>query len=76
MNLKNIDWQMLTLNIRQKMPLARASKKLGYDNDYLARFARNEVDEPRFSKGVLMLDMHLELCGIEKHRKLLTNVKQ
>jgi hypothetical protein len=76
MNLANIDWQQLTLNIRQKMPLTLASKKLGYDKDYLNRFARQEVDEPRFSKGILMLNMHLDLCGIEKHKKLLTDVKQ
>jgi hypothetical protein len=76
MNLENINWQVLCLNIRQKIPLTVASKKLGYDTDYLSRFARCEVLEPRFSKGILMLDMHLDLCGIEKHKKLLTNEKQ
>ena len=50
-NLDTINWQQLALNLRRHIPLSVASKKLGYDKDYLNRFARAEVVEPRFSKG-------------------------
>tara|TARA_B110000908_G_scaffold104878_1_gene123525 strand:+ start:1922 stop:2161 length:240 start_codon:yes stop_codon:yes gene_type:complete len=74
-NLDTINWQQLALNLRRHIPLSVASKKLGYDKDYLNRFARAEVVEPRFSKGILMLNMHLDLCGGDKHNKLLTTYR-
>lgn len=66
----NIDWQMLALNIQQNVPLAQASKKARLNKGYLSQIARGELLEPRFSIGVKLLDYHLDVCGVEKHKKL------
>lgn len=36
----NIDWQMLALNIQQKLPLVKASKKNRLNKGYLSQLAR------------------------------------
>lgn len=67
-----IDWQRVALNIQRHMPLQRASRKLGRNHSYLSQIARNEITtEPKFTDGLRILDMHLDLCGIEEHRKVL-----
>lgn len=30
------------------------------------------VKEPKFSKGLILLDLHLDVCGIEKHKDLIS----
>ena len=71
----NIDWQMLALNIRRHRPLTLVSLALGKDTDYLGRLSRRAVEEPKFSDGLALLDLHLDMCGLEKHLKL-TGVKK
>jgi hypothetical protein len=67
----NIDWQMLALNIRRHKPLKLVSETLGKDKDYLGRLSRRAVEEPKFSDGLALLDMHLDMCGLEQHKKLI-----
>ena len=64
-----IDWQQIALNIQQKMPLQVASLKLGLCKGYLSELARCEIQEPRFSIGMDILDLHFDLCK-EKHKML------
>lgn len=67
----NINWQACALNIRQAgISLARAADRCGMDQATLQRLARGEIREPRFSQGVKLLDLHLDLCG-DKHKELL-----
>ena len=66
-----IDWQMAALNIQQHMSLVQASKKLGKNHNYLSHYARYECEEPKFSDGLRWLNLHLDLCGPNKHQKLL-----
>jgi len=65
-----IDWQRVALNIRAKSPLVAASEKLGRHRDWLNHLARGDITEPKFMDGINLLDMHLDLCGIEKHRQV------
>ncbi len=65
-----IDWQQLANNIRWHMPLVEASEKLGRHRDWLAHVARGEIAEPKFGDGLALLNLHLDLCGKEKHRTI------
>jgi hypothetical protein len=67
-----IDWCQAALNIQQHMPLVQASKKIGKNPEYMGRYARLDCDEPKFSDGLKWLNLHLDLCGEIKHKKLLT----
>jgi len=66
-----IDWQKLAINIRSSMSLVKASESIGRHRDWLNHLARGDIEEPKFSDGLALLNIHLDLCGIEKHRKLI-----
>jgi hypothetical protein len=67
-----INWQKVTLNIQNNgVPLTPLSLKLGKHKGYLPQLARGEVKEPRFSDGLVLLDIHLDVCGLEKHSELM-----
>lgn len=66
----NIDWKRLALNLRLEMPLAQASRKIGRHDGYVAQLSRGTIEEPFFSDGLALLDLHLEKCGEAKHRAL------
>ena len=66
----NIDWQQLALNLRSKAPLSALAKQNGWNPEYLNKLAREEMLEPKFSRGLELLNLHLDLCGIDKHKKL------
>lgn len=65
----SIDWQMVALNIRQHKSLASVSVKMGNNKGWLAQIAR-EGTEPKFSDGLKLLNIHLDLVGVDKHKKL------
>jgi hypothetical protein len=65
-----IDWQQLALNLRVSGSLTALSEKEGWNKQYINEIARAEIKEPRFSVGVRLLDLHLDICGIEKHKRL------
>ena len=66
-----IDWQRIALNIRKSgMPLTHASIKLGRNKGWLGQIARGEIREPFFGDALRLLDVHLDLVGVERHRKV------
>jgi len=67
-----IDWQQALLNIRAKsgVSLATIARRLNTTERHLNRIARGEVEEPKFSKGIEILDMHFDLMG-DKHGSIL-----
>lgn len=66
-----IDWQKLSLDIRQSgMPLARADDALGEYRGFVAQLSRGEIAEPKFSQGIALLNLHVDICGPEKTRGL------
>ena len=67
----NINWQRATMNIRQSgMSLQAASKRIGANKNALAQLARGEINEPKFSQGIAILDLHVDLCGVDMTREL------
>lgn len=66
-----IDWRQTALNIRSKTSLTKASESIGRHRDWLNHVARGDIEEPKFSDGLALLNMHLDLCGVEMHRKLI-----
>lgn len=67
-----IDWSRLALNIRSAgTPLAKASKTVGAHHGYVSQLARGEVTEPKFGQGIALLNLHTDICGVEKTAGLL-----
>lgn len=66
-----IDWQKMALNIRAHVPLESASSKLGRYKGWLNQVARGEITEPKFMDGLNLLNLHLDLCGAEKHMEIM-----
>lgn len=62
MALDLIDWQRIVLDLRQIMSCRALDKKLNRHLDYTAKIARGEIQEPRYSDGVLLLALHQKLC--------------
>lgn len=59
-----VDWQRAALNIRKHVSLAKASEAIGEHEGFLSQFARGEMTtEPKFSKALKILDLHVALCG-------------
>lgn len=66
----NINWQQTALNIRAHVPLEQATARLGKYKGWLNQIARGEITEPKFMDGINLLNLHLDLCGVEKHREI------
>ena len=64
-----VNWQQCALNLRRVMPLRRIARKVSMDEGTLCRLARGETLEPKFTAGVLLLDLHLQLCA-DRHAGL------
>jgi hypothetical protein len=59
-----IDWHRVTINLRANYaPLARVAREVGSDEKHMNRLARSEVNEPKFSVGVRLLDLHFDVMG-------------
>ncbi len=68
----NVDWQQLALDIRHAgVPLRTASRRIGENTGFVSQLARGEVREPKFSQGMALLDLHVDVCGAENTRALL-----
>lgn len=65
-----VDWQQLALNLRKHGALRSFSEGLNVNRDYLGQLSRNEIAEPKFSVGVALLNLHLDLCGSQKTAEL------
>lgn len=46
------------------------AREIESTEQHLNRLARGDVHEPRFNTGLKLLDLHLDKCGIDKHRGL------
>lgn len=67
-----VDWARLALDLRQAgLPLQKASARIGQNLGFVAQLARGEVQEPKFSQGVALLDLHFDVCGADRTRSLL-----
>lgn len=66
-----VDWVKLALNLRQAgLPLVLASKSVGQHDGFVAQLARGEVSEPKFSQGLALLNLHVDVCGAEQTEAL------
>lgn len=61
-----IDWQRICLNLRTHYkPLSKVAKDVGCDEATLQRLARGATEEPKFSTGLKLLDLHFDKCRQE-----------
>ena len=66
-----VDWQRLALDLRMVgHSLTTAAKQVGAHPDYLRQLARGEIREPKFTKGVALLNLHADKCGAERTEAL------
>lgn len=65
-----IDWQQLVLNLRKYHSLRKLGEMLEIDYQNLSRISRGETREPKFSDGLLLLDIHSDLCGCDATKRL------
>lgn len=63
-----VKWDRLALNLRKKMPLEKMADLAGMDAGTLRRLARGETLEPKFTQGLILLDLHLEYCPELHHQ--------
>lgn len=67
----DVDWQRLALDLRMaRYPLTQAAKEVGAHPDYLRQLARGEIQEPKFTQGVALLNLHADKCGPDRTEKL------
>jgi hypothetical protein len=66
-----IDWYQLIENLQWAgLGVTRAATMAGVPAAHLSDIARRRVEEPPFSTGVKLLDLHLDACP-GKHKELL-----
>jgi len=56
--------------MRAIKPLTKIARDTGTDAQTLNRLARGDTKDPKFNTGLKLLNMHLDACGIEKHKQL------
>jgi len=65
-----IDWQRLVLDLRRHHSLKTLGNKLDVNYQTLGRLSRGDMKEPKFSDGLLLLDIHSDLCGCDATKRL------
>lgn len=63
-----VDWQLLASKLRTVAPLNQISVEIGRHPDWLAHLARGEIEEPRFSYGIALLDYAADHLHVEELR--------
>jgi len=62
-----IDWQQIILNLKHSGMTYRAiSEAIGIDAQAIGHLVRGETYEPKFSKGLALLNLHYDKCK-DKH---------
>jgi len=56
-----VNWQKIALDLRKHGGLHGHSKRLGLAKGYLGQMSRGEIQEPRYSIGLILLDYHKRL---------------
>lgn len=70
--LVRVDWSRLALDLRvHGVSHVSASKRVGESKGFVAQLARGEILEPKFSQGILLLNLHVDVCGSARTRALL-----
>jgi hypothetical protein len=69
----NVNWQQCALELRRHHPYRELARLVGMDKGAVGRLARGEMAEPKFSHGVALLDLHTDLCGADRTRRLRLN---
>ena len=65
-----IDWQKLLLNLKSAgVSYSTAARRSGLDPATTGKLVRQEIREPKFSAGLALLDLHLQICP-DKHKEL------
>ena len=68
----NINWSLLVENLRQHYKtLAICMHETGIAYQTLERLYIGTTRQPRFDMGIRLLNLHLDKCGIDKHKQLL-----
>ncbi len=63
MDITQIDWSLVCLNLRTRYkPLSRVAKEIGSDGYALNRLVRGEVIQPKMNIGIKLLDLHFDYC--------------
>lgn len=66
-----IDWQQVVLNLRKAgLPCSAVARRIGRDPCVIQRLARGEKNEPLWSVGMALLDLHLDFCR-DAHAKMM-----
>lgn len=66
-----IDWTALITNLQRKnIGVTKAAALAGVPAIHVADLAKGKADEPPFSTGLKLLDLHLDACP-GKHKNLL-----
>lgn len=69
----NLDWQQIVLNIRNNgISGATIARKVGCHHAHILNMASGIVQEPKFSTGIKLLDMHYAVCRDKHDMKSLT----
>ncbi len=63
-----VDWQLLALKLRAYKPLHTISKNLGRSPGWLSQISRGEIEEPKFSDAIALLDYAHDTIGPESVR--------
>lgn len=64
-----INWQSLTLQLRQHYgPLEQVSQKIGKHKGWAGQLSRREIEEPKFTDGLKLLDLAHDHLPIEALR--------
>lgn len=68
----NINWSLLVENLRKYYKtLARCMHETGISYQTLERLYIGTTKQPRFDTGIYLLNLHLDKCGLEKHKEIL-----
>lgn len=64
----DIDWSIVTNNLRARYkPLSQIAKEVGSDWRHLNGLARAEINQPKYSVAVKLLDLHYDHCP-DRHK--------
>jgi transcriptional regulator with XRE-family HTH domain len=65
-----VNWQQCAIELRRHYSYRELASMVHIDKQSLGRLARGEMEEPKFSHGVALLDLHTDLCGADRTRRL------
>jgi hypothetical protein len=65
-----IDWQQVILNIRSTgISMIKIARLVDSSGPTIGKLSRGYQQEPKFSTGIKLLDLHYDVCP-DKHRSI------